>query len=614
MTDLHTGSSGSRPVAPHDGAGEVDVRAGLAPLVPPAPRAPGSQPARRVLLIGGGYVGLYTALTLQKKLRGELRRGQVQITVVDPRPYMTYQPFLPEVAAGSLEAREVVVSLRRELNRCTIIDGRLDGLRHTERTARIQPSVGAAYDLGYDVIVVAPGSISKTLPIPGLADAGIGFKQVEEAVGLRNHVLAQLDVASSTADPEVRARALTFVFVGGGYAGIEAFAELQDMARFATRYHPGIGIEDMHWMLVEASDRILAEVSQPMADYTVDRLREREMDVRLSTRLDSCVDGQVELSDGTSMATDTIVWTAGVKPNPVLERTDFDLDRLHRIPCTADLRVRGVADAWSAGDCAAVPDLTKGDGSPDSPTCAPNAQHAVRQAKLLGLNIVRTLRGHQPREYRHKYVGSVASLGLYQGVAEVYGVKLKGLPAWLMHRTYHLSRMPTLNRKARIGAEWFLSLLFRRDVTPIAQLATPNRDFRRAADPVEQAARGGNRADDASRNLDDLGRDPRADGPAAVARTTRDRQHTEDRPHTDDRPHTADHQATHHREGTSMTEHTGPGRPTPTEERNHREEGLPAKTTHDAEQDLTAADAPDTPGFGDRPGRVSGADEVVARA
>ncbi len=497
MTDAHTTSRPDQanptagPTADPTASKPAPDRPGLAPLIPPTRQAPGSAPARRVLIVGGGYVGLYTALTLQKTLRKELKRGQVQITVVDPRSYMTYQPFLPETAAGSLEARQVVVSLRRELKRCAVIDGRLIGLSHAAKTARIEPGVGAPYELAYDVVVVAPGSISKTLPIPGLADVGIGFKQVEEAIGLRNHILNRLDVASSTADPQVRERALTFVFVGGGYAGIEAFAELEDMARYATRYYPNVTPDDMQWVLVEASGRILGEVSAPMGQYTVDQLRARGMDIRLSTRLDSCVAGNVQLSDGTKLTSDTVVWTAGVKPNPVLEATDLPLDKLHRIPCTADLQVRDRPDAWSAGDCAAVPDLTKGDGSADSPTCAPNAQHAVRQARLLGRNIAHSLHGTSTKDYKHTYVGSVASLGLYKGVAEVYGIKLKGFPAWFMHRTYHLSRMPTTNRKVRILSEWTVALLFHRDVVSIGEVEMPTRDFRSAAGPVEQAANRG---------------------------------------------------------------------------------------------------------------------------
>ncbi len=501
------------PVVLRPGPDVPEDRPNLAPLIEPATAPPPGTRARHVLIIGGGYVGLYTALTLQKQLRAELARGEVMITVVDPRSYMTYQPFLPETAAGSLEARQVVVSLRRELKRCTIIDGRLVSLDHPRRCARIEPSLGAPYDLAYDQVVVAPGSIAKTLPIPGLAATGIGFKQVEEAIGLRNHILHRLDIASSTWDRQIRNRALTFVFVGGGYAGIEAFAELQDMAGYATRYYPNISPADMRWVLVEAGPRILNEVSASLADYTVAQLRARGMDIRLSTRLESCVDGRVELSDGSSLDSDTVVWTAGVRPNPVLAATGFDLDRQRRISCTADLRIRDVPDAWSAGDCAAVPDLTRGDGSADSPTCAPNAQHAVRQAALLGKNIARGLRGQPLRDYRHAYAGSVASLGLYKGVAEIYGVKLRGFPAWFMHRTYHVSRMPTTNRKVRIIGEWTLGLLFRRDVVSIGELSMPTGDFRRAADPVDIAAGREPPLVDPTRHRDDLGRDIRADDP-----------------------------------------------------------------------------------------------------
>ncbi len=188
----------------------------------------------RVLIVGGGYVGMYTALRLQKKLRW----SRVRITVVDPRSYMTYQPFLPEAAAGSLEPRHVVVPLRPVLKHCQVITGEVIDIRHADRVARIVPRVGDPYELHYDVLVVALGSIARTLPIPGLAEQGIGFKQVEEAIALRNHVLDRLDVAASTADEDVRRRALSFVVVGGGYAGVEALAELQDMAKDALRYYP----------------------------------------------------------------------------------------------------------------------------------------------------------------------------------------------------------------------------------------------------------------------------------------------------------------------------------------------------------------------------------------
>ena len=424
-----------------------------------------------ILVVGGGYVGLYTALRLQKKLS----RGRAEIIVVDPQPHMTYQPFLPEAAAGSVEPRHVVVPLRRTLNRCRVITGAVTGLTHAEKRARIAPSEGKEFDVTYDVLVMAAGSVARTLPIPGLAEHGIGFKNVGEAIYLRNHVLARLDAASSTDDPQVRRRALTFTFVGGGYAGVEAFAELEDMARYAIdRYYPRLSPSDMRWVLVEAMGRILPEVDLDMAAWTVKQLTARGMDIRLNTRLESISPlGMVRLSDGEEFASDTLVWTAGTKPNPMLTATDLPLDGRGRVECEATLQVKGMPDAWAAGDLAAVPDLTKEDGV----TTAPNAQHAVRQARRLADNIVAVLAGEEPTPYEHRYAGSVASLGLYKGVAQVYGVKLKGFPAWFMHRTYHVSRVPTFNRKARVIADWTMALLFRREVISLGQLQDPRREF-----------------------------------------------------------------------------------------------------------------------------------------
>jgi NADH:quinone reductase (non-electrogenic) len=427
-----------------------------------------------ILIVGGGYVGMYTALRLQKKLR----RNEARITVVDPQNYMTYQPFLPETAAGSLEPRHVVVPLRKVLKHCRVMTGMVTGIDHANRTATVLPVEGPAEQVTYDQIVVAPGSVVRTLPIPGLAECGIGFKTVGEAIYLRNHVLSRLDYAASVTDESHRRRALTFVFIGGGYAGIEAFAELEDMARYATRYYQNVTPDDMRWVLIEATGRILPEVSVPMSEYTVRQLLRRRMDVRLNTRVESLVDQHVVLSDGEEFDAETIVWTAGVKANPMLTRTDLPIDEKGRLRCLPDLRVDGVEDAWGAGDCAAVPDLTQ----PGSFT-GPSAQHAVRQTKTLAANLVAHLRRRSLVPYRHKYVGSVASLGLYRGVAEVYGIKLRGFPAWFMHRTYHLSRVPTINRKVRVLADWTLAIFFPREVVSLGQLQQPRREFEFAALP-----------------------------------------------------------------------------------------------------------------------------------
>jgi NADH dehydrogenase len=426
----------------------------------------------RIVILGGGYVGMYAALGLRK----HLRKGEARVTVIDPRSVMTYQPFLPEAAAGNLEPRHVVVQLRRVLKGCEVITGRVMGIDHARKRVTVEPLEGHQYELAYDILVVALGSVARTLPIPGLAEQAVGFKQIEEAIGLRNQVLDRLDAAASVQDPTIRARALSFVFVGGGYAGVEALAELQDMARFATRYYTNVTASDMQWVLVEAADRILPEVGEDMGRYTLDRLTERGIDVKLETRLESCVAGHVVLSDGTTFDADTIVWTAGVRANPVLVASDLPLDEKGRVSAGADLRISGLEDAWTAGDNAAVPDL-----SHPGQLCGPSAQHAVRQARLLGKNIVAVLRGKSPAEYKHKYVGSVASLGLHKGVAQIYGIKLRGFPAWFMHRTYHMSRMPTWNRKIRVVLDWTLALFFSRDVTSLGSLQRARDEFVRAA-------------------------------------------------------------------------------------------------------------------------------------
>ena len=437
--------------------------------------------ATRIVIVGGGYVGMYTALRLQKKLRG----GEAEITVVDPQPHMTYQPFLPEAAAGSIEPRHVVVPLRRVLRRCQVLTGRVTTISNAAREVTVELADGHVTALGFDVLVVAPGSVARTLPIPGLAEHGIAFKTIGEAIFLRNHVLSRLDAADTTIDPALRRRLLTFIVVGGGYAGVEALAELADMARYASRYYPTIDRDDIRWILVEATGRIMPEVSPKMGRYTVERLLDSDIEVNLDTRVKSMVGGHVELDDGQEFDTDTIIWTAGVKPSPMLDHTDLPRDDRGRLDCHATLQVRDLPGVFSAGDCAGVPDLSKDD--PEART-SPSAQHAVRQAKVLADNVVAHLRQRPLKEYKYSYAGSVASLGLYKGVAEIYGVKLRGIVAWFMHRTYHVSRMPTWNRRVRIVFDWTGALLLGREVVSLGQINEPKAEFERVTAPERKVS------------------------------------------------------------------------------------------------------------------------------
>jgi NADH dehydrogenase len=427
----------------------------------------------RILIVGGGYVGMYTALRLLRRLRDD----EATVTVVDPRSYMTYQPFLPEAAAGSIQPRHVVVPLRRVLRGAEVISGAVVGIDHDRKVATVRPLEGPDEELPYDHVVVAVGSVARTLPIPGLAEWGTGFKNVEEAIQLRNRVIECLDIAESTTDDAIRRRNLAFVVVGGGYAGIEALGELEDMSRYATRYYPHVSASDLRWVLVEATGRILPEVGDDMGRYALDQLRERGIECFLETRLESCVDGHVVLSNGVEFDSETLVWTAGVKANPVVSSMSFPLDERGRVQGTASLQVEGCSDAWIAGDSGGIPDVT----GPPGATTSPSAQHAVRQAKVLGDNIVAVLRGQPTREYRHKYIGSVASLGLYKGVAQVYGIKLRGFPAWWAHRTYHVSRVPTLARKAQVLIDWTQALFFKREIVSLWSIHEPFEEFSKAA-------------------------------------------------------------------------------------------------------------------------------------
>ena len=435
----------------------------------------------RILIVGGGYAGFYTALKLEKWLS----RGEAEVTVVDPLPYMTYQPFLPEVAAGSIEPRHAVVHLRRHLRKTDVITAKVTEIDHARKVATISPVLGDSYELPYDIVVVTAGAVSRTFPIPGVADVAIGMKNIEEAVAVRDRLFTNFDKASNLPPGPERDRLLTFVVVGGGFAGIETFGELRAIASYLLRYYPTLSFEDTHFHLIEAMGRIMPEVSLKTSHWVIKNLAERGAQIHLDTQLTSAVDGKVQLSDGQSFESDTIVWTAGVMANPVLRDTDLPVEDRGRLTVQADLRVidaKGdiVEDAWGAGDVCAVPDLT-GDGV--GGFCVPNAQHAVRQGKLMAKNIVATLREESTKDYFHKNEGVVAGIGLYHGVFQSGRLAIKGFIAWSMHRGYHGLAIPMWERKIRVFGNWILNFLLGRDTVSLESRIHPRASF------VEFAAR-----------------------------------------------------------------------------------------------------------------------------
>jgi NADH:quinone reductase (non-electrogenic) len=439
-----------------------------------------------ILIVGGGYAGFYAAWKLEKKLH----RGEARVVVVDPRPYMTYQPFLPEVVAGSVEARHAAVSLRRHLSRTEIVAGRVTRIDHAHRTVTVRPAVGAEHPLTYDIIVVTAGAVTRTLSIPGVAEHAIGMKHVEEAVAIRDRLLTAFDQAAGLPSGPQRRKLLTVTFVGGGFSGVEGFGELLGLARSLVRRYPELSPDELRFHLVEARDRILPEVSDRPGEWVVRSLEKRGARVHLNAQLLSAADGRVVLSTGEEFDSELIVWTVGNAANPMVHNhTDLPVDDHGMLVVRPDLRVgtdaAAVPDAWGAGDDAAIPDLAA--LQPGTST-VPNAQHAVRQGKLLARNLIATLRGRTTRPYVHHSLGVVATLGLGHGIFQFHRLVVKGFPAWLMHRGYHVLAVPTWERKLRVLAVWTTAVPFGRDIVSLASVQHPRGAFLADARPVPTTA------------------------------------------------------------------------------------------------------------------------------
>jgi NADH dehydrogenase len=430
---------------------------------------------RNILIVGGGYAGFYTAWKLEKKLKP----SEAQVTIVDPRPYMTYQPFLPEVVAGSIEPRHATISHRSHLKRTRLVSGYATHIDHASRTVRILPSAGPDFDLRYDTIVVTAGAVTRKFPIPGLVDQAIGMKTVEEAIAIRDRLLTAFDRASLLPAGPERARLLTVTFVGGGFSGVEGFGELLSLASSLLRSYPELAFSDLSFHLVEAQGRILPEVTEVPGRWVVQSFEDRGAHVHLNAQLLSANDGHVVLSTGEEFDSDLIVWTAGNASNPVVAKhTDLPVDARGLLVVRADLRVGApdapVDDAWGAGDDASVPDL--GSRIPGART-VPNAQHAVRQGKRLASNIAADIRGEKTKDYVHHSLGVVATLGLGRGIFQYKRIVIKGFPAWAMHRGYHVLAVPTWERKIRVLAVWIAAVVGGRDIVSLESVSHPRDAF-----------------------------------------------------------------------------------------------------------------------------------------
>jgi NADH dehydrogenase len=422
--------------------------------------------ASNVVIAGGGFAGAAAARELERLLPKQSAR----LILVNDVNFLLYTPFLPEAAAGTLEPRHVVTPLRDMLKRTNLRLGAITGHDPQTRTLALRTHEGEDETLGYDQFLVAVGSVSRSLPVPGLDRHAIGFKSLADAIWLRNHVVETLERANATEDPDRREELLTYVFVGGGYSGLEALAELQDFAADAMDRYPRARLHGMRWILVEAADRVLPEVDPGLAEYAVRELRGRGIDIRLGTRLEEARGDSVRLSTGEEIPTQTIVWTAGVAPHPSLRALSLPLDASGKVEVDEFMRVRGLDKVWAIGDCAAVPDPNAGGGAP----CPPTAQHAVRQGPAVAHNIASELGvATSPRPFDYHAKAAFVNLGRYKAVGQVGSRRFHGFPAWWLARTYHMSQIPGVVRKVRAVVDWTVGLPFSRDVAEVGSIGHP---------------------------------------------------------------------------------------------------------------------------------------------
>ncbi|WP_128374569.1 NAD(P)/FAD-dependent oxidoreductase [Streptomyces cavernae] len=440
-----------------------------------------------IVIVGGGFAGVECARGLERRLAP----GRARVTLVSPTGYQLYLPLLPQVAAGVITPQSVAPSLRRILRRTAIMPGGVIGVDPHSKVCVVRKITGELVDLPYDYLVLTPGSVTRTFDIPGLLDEARGMKTLAQAVYLRDHVIAQLDLAAATQDADERAARLQFVVVGGGYAGTETAACLQRLTSAAAkRYHPRLDPGLIKWHLLDVAPKLLPELGEKLGATALRMLSGRGVEISLGTSVSSVTEDKITLTDGRVLSSRTLIWTAGVAASPLVTSLGTQTVR-GRVATDADFRIPGLDGVFALGDAAAVPDLSKEDGS----YCAPTAQHAMRQGKHAARNLANLLGGRPLEPYRHKDMGLVVDLGGTDAVSKPLGVGLKGVPAQVVARGYHLFALRTGAARFRTGANWFLNSVAGDDFVRTGFLADKKgalRDFEQTdvyLSPEEVAAR-----------------------------------------------------------------------------------------------------------------------------
>ena len=420
----------------------------------------------KVVILGGGFGGLYTALELEKQLA---RDPDVEITLVNRDNFISFTPMLHEVAASDLDMTHIVNPLRKMLKRVNLFLGDVQQIDLERREVAIaHGSDHHTHTLAYDQLVIGLGAITNFYQLPGLEERALTMKTLGDAIYLRNHMIANLE----DADTECAAKAclreplMTCVVAGGGFAGVETIAAVNDFVHEALRFYRNLPAEQVRMVLVHSGPVILPELSERLGRYAQKKLAKRGIEIRLNVRVTGVTDEGVQLSDGTTIKTKTIVWTAGTAPNPLLGSLPCNKDR-GRIVTDEFLEVPGHPGLWAVGDCALIPDRKTGQAYP------PTAQHALREGRILARNIAAAVRGGRKKPFVFSTLGQLATIGRRTGVANILGVNFSGFVAWWLWRSIYLSKLPRAEKKLRVALDWTLDLLFSKDLVQFNTVRAP---------------------------------------------------------------------------------------------------------------------------------------------
>jgi NADH dehydrogenase len=415
----------------------------------------GHQDKTHIVVLGGGFAGVEAARYLDRTVA---KRTDVEVTLVSRENFTLFTPMLHEVAAGDLDPVHICNPLRRLLRRVTILTADVEAVNLSARRVTISYGIQQLrQELAYDQLVLALGSETNYFGLAGVADHAVGIKSLGDAIMLRARVIALLEMASIEADPVRRKRMLTFVVVGGGFAGVETVGAINDLARESLPHYGRIDPQEVRVVLIHSGQVILPELGEMLGLYAQEKLRERQVEIKLGAKVTGYADGAVRCDDGEAIPAATLVWAGGVAPSPVLKGLPCELQK-GRVVVDANLEVPGHSGVWAVGDCAAITDPVSKNPYP------PTAQHARREGRLAGRNVRARLTGGRPIAFKYKPPGQLASIGRRTGVARIFGIKYAGIIGWVLWRSVYLMKLPRLEKKMRVALQWTFDLFCERDL------------------------------------------------------------------------------------------------------------------------------------------------------